>query len=88
MSETIAATFAAVAREVEQVIDAARAADPGFDQRVNAFGGFELRAIFIVKPTVAFRVELVRDAGEHVESWVIGDVAPPPRDTSASLRPH
>jgi hypothetical protein len=77
---TIADTFAAVAREVEETIATARASDPAFNERVNAFGAFELRAVFTIKPAAAFRVELVRDAGEHVESMVIGERVPPSRD--------
>jgi hypothetical protein len=77
---TIAGTFAAVAREVEAIIDAARAADPDFDSKVNAFGGFAMRAVFVIKPSPRFHVELNRVVGEHVESMVLGERVPPPRD--------
>ena len=90
MSETttIAATFAAVAREVEAVIEAARASDPDFDRAVNEFGAFALRAVFTIKPSPQFHVELNREAGDHIESMVIGELTPPPRDAAASLRTH
>jgi hypothetical protein len=80
---TIADTFAAVAREVEAVIEEARASDPGFDRKVNQFGAFAMRAVFTIKPSPRFHVELNREVGDHIESVVLGERVPPPRDASA-----
>jgi hypothetical protein len=91
-SHDFPALLTRIAREVEAILDEARARDPDFDAKVSAFigdaDGCGLRAVADLQPTPAFRVEVLRQKGASIDGHVVFAFMPPPRSESPSPLAH